>query len=333
MAQIIFSKMSGLNDSIYGKSVAPIKAFLEESIKAYTDMSFVEKVFKMVDSDNYAEKFTSLTSLAQGFLPVGEGGAYPKDERQEGYSKVLEHETWKDSFTVTQEMVEDSKLLDLNRTGARGFIDAYALTREKYGAQLLVGAVSGTSTTFRGMTVDCTCNDGLSIFSTAHTSKTGNGGTQSNKFSNSFSADNLGLVETAMQNFADDNGDVLTVSPDTILIPNNAAMKAAVFAAIGADKSPETANNAFNYQFGRWNVITTPYLNGLTAGVWFLVDKKYNDNYNGLLFCDRIPLTVSSYIDENTDNNVWKGRSRFVAGCNDWRGIAVAGVDGGTTLE
>ena len=333
MAQIIFGKMTGLNDSIYGKSVAPIKAFLEESIKAYTDMSFVEKVFKMVDSDNYAEKFTSLTSLAQGFLPVGEGGAYPKDERQEGYSKTLEHETWKDSFTVTQEMVEDSKLLDLNRTGARGFIDAYALTREKYGAQLLVGAVSGTSTTFRGMTVDCTCNDGLSIFSTAHTSKTGNTGTQSNKYSNSFSADNLGLVETAMQNYTDDNGDVLTVSPDTIIIPNSAAMKKAVFSAIGADKDPNTANNAFNYQFGRWTVITTPYLNGLTAGVWFLADKKYNDNYNGLLFCDRIPLTVSSYIDENTDNNVWKGRSRFIAGCNDWRGIAVAGVEGATTLE
>ena len=110
-------------------------------------------------------------------------------------------------------------------------------------------------------------------------------------------------------------------------------MKKAVFAAIGADKDPNTANNAFNYQFGRWTVITTPYLNGLTAGVWFLADKKYNDNYNGLLFCDRIPLSVTSYIDENTDNNVWKGRSRFVAGCNDWRGIAVAGVEGATTLE
>ena len=63
----------------------------------------------------------------------------------------MEHETWKDSFTVTKEMMEDSKLLDLNRTGAKGFIDAYALTREKYGASILVGAVNGTSTTLRGM--------------------------------------------------------------------------------------------------------------------------------------------------------------------------------------
>lgn len=333
MAQIIFGKMSGLNDSIYGKSEAPIKAFLEENVKAYTDMSFVEKVFKMMSSDNYGEKLTSLTSLAQGFMPVGEGGAYPKDDRQEGYSKFMEHETWKDSFTVTKEMMEDSKLLDLNRTGAKGFIDAYALTREKYGASILVGAVNGTSTTFRGMTVDCTCNDGLSIFSTAHTSATGNAGVQSNKFSNTFSEDALGLVETAMQNFYDDNGEVLTVAPDTIIIANNAAMKKAVFAAIGADKDPNTSNNAFNYVFGRWNVITSPYLNGLPTGAWILEDSKYNDNYNGLIWFDRIPLTISSYVDENTDNNVWKGRSRFVAGCNDWRGIAVAGISGGTTLQ
>lgn len=333
MAQIIFGKMSGLNDSIYGKSEAPIKAFLEENVKAYTDMSFVEKVFKMMSSDNYGEKLTSLTSLAQGFMPVGEGGAYPKDDRQEGYSKFMEHETWKDSFTVTKEMMEDSKLLDLNRTGAKGFIDAYALTREKYGASILVGAVNGTSTTFRGMKVDCTCNDGLSIFSTAHTSATNNANVQSNKFSNAFSEDALGLVETAMQNFYDDNGEILTVAPDTIIIANDAAMKKKVFAAIGADKDPSTANNAFNYVFGRWNVITSPYLNNLPKGVWFLEDSKFNDNYNGLIWFDRIPLTVSSYIDENTDNNVWKGRSRFVAGCNDWRSIAVAGVTGGTTLS
>jgi len=333
MAQIIFGKMSGLNDSIYGKSEAPIKAFLEENVKAYTEKSFVETVFKMVDSDNFAEKFTSLTSLAQGFMPVGEGGAYPKDERQEGYDKTLEHETWKDSFTITQEMIEDSKILDLNRTGARGFIDAYMLTREKYGAAFIAGAVNGTSTTFRGIKVDCTCNDGLSLFSTAHTSKTGNGAVQSNKYANEFTADSLGLVETAMQNYTDDNGDILTVAPDTIIIPNNAAMKKAVFAAIGADKEPTTSNNGFNYQYGRWTVLVNPYLNSLDEKVWFLYDSKYNDAYNGLLFLDRIPLTVSSYVDDNTDNCVWKGRSRFVCGANDWRSIAVAGVTGGTSLQ
>lgn len=332
---MIFSKSSGLNDSIYGKSEAPIKAFLEANVKSYEEMSTIKKIFKMVESENYGEKYTGLTGLARGFQPVGEGGAYPTDERQEGYSKFLENITWKDSFQVTEEMIEDAKVLDLNKIGARGFIDQFYLTREKYGAQLLVGAVAGTTSSFRGITMDCTSADGVALFSTAHTSKTGNTGTQSNKFAGAFDVDVLGKIETKMQNFTDDNGEVLNVAPNTIIIPNDAVLKKAVFAAIGADKDPATANNGFNYEFGRWNVIVSPYLNALigeTDKPFFLLDKKYNDNYNGLLFLDRIPLTVKSWIDDNTDNNVWSGRARFVCGANDWRQIAVGGVTGATAL-
>ena len=335
MAGIIFSKSAGLNDSIYGKSEAPIKAFLESNVKAYEDMSIINKIFKMVESENYAEKYTGLTGLASGFQPVGEGGSYPTDERQEGYSKLLESITWKDSFQVTQEMIEDSKILDLNKTGARGFIDQYYLTREKYGAQLLIGAVAGTTTSFRGISMDCTSADGVSLFSAVHPSKTGNGSTQSNKFAGAFSDTVLGQIETKMQNYTDDNGEVLTLAPDTIMIPNDATLKKTVFAAIGADKDPLTANNGFNYQFGRWNVIVSPYLNGLigvTDRPFFVFDKKFSDNYNGLLFLDRISLSVKSWIDDDTDNNVWSGRARFVCGANDWRCIAVGGVTGATAL-
>lgn len=329
---IVFSKSSGLNDSVYGKSEAPIKAFLEERVRAYEEGSLVNKLFKMVDSENFGEKFGSMTSLANGFQPVGEGGAYPNDEKQEGYSKFLENITWKDQFAITEEMIEDNKILDINRTGARGFVDQFHLTREKYAAQLLIGAVNGTTTTFRGLTMDCTSNDGVSLFSTAHPSKVDASVTQSNKYANAFSEDALGLIETAMQNYKDDNGETLIVAPDTIVIPNNHALKKAVFEVIGADKSPNTSNNGFNYEFGRWTVIINPYLNGVANGAYFLYDSKYNDAYNGLIFMDRIPLTMRSWVDENTGNNVWSGRARFVCGANDWREIAVGGIAGATEL-
>ncbi len=334
MAGIVFSKSSGLNDSIYGKSEAPIRAFLEQNVKAYEEMSTIKRIFKFVDSEHYGEKFGGITGFAHGFQPVGEGGSYPTDERQEGYSKFLENITWKDSFAITQEMMEDSIILNLDKTGARSFIDQYYLTREKYGSQLLIGAISGTSTKFRGMSMDCTSADGVSLFSTAHPSVTGNTGTQSNKFAGTFSVDNLGKLETHMQNFTDDNGEVLNIAPDTIIIPNDAGLKKDVFAAIGADKDPTTSNNGFNYQFGRWTVIVSPYLNSLigTDKPWMLLDKRYCDNYDGLLFLDRIPLTIKAFIDDDTDNNVWSGRSRFVCGANDWRCIAVAGVTGASTL-
>lgn len=335
MAGIVFSKSSGLNESIYGKSEAPIKAFLESQVKAYEEMSTIKKIFKMVDSEHYGEKFGGITGFAKGFQPVGEGGSYPTDERQEGFAKFLENITWKDSFAITQEMMEDSVILDLNRTGARSFVDQYHLTREKYGSQLLIGAVSGTTTNFRGLKMDTTSADGVSLFSAVHPSITGNTGVQSNRYAGAFTADILGQIETAMQNRTDDNGEVLNIAPDTIVIPNDAALKKAVFEAIGSDKDPATANNGFNYMFGRWTVVVSPYLNGLLGGSdkpFFILDKKYIDNYDGLIFMDRIALTIKAYIDEDTDNNIWSGRSRFVCGANNWRGISVGGITGGTAL-
>ena len=37
MAGIVFSKSSGLNDSVYGKCEAPIRAFLEERVPYVVD--------------------------------------------------------------------------------------------------------------------------------------------------------------------------------------------------------------------------------------------------------------------------------------------------------
>ena len=157
----------------------------------------------------------------------------------------------------------------------------------------------------------------------------------SNLFSDAFSVDALGRMETRMHLFKGDNGEILDVAPDTILIPEDADLKKAVFAAIGADKDPVTANNAFNYQYGRWTVIVWSYLNQfLSSGKapWVLMDSKYNQTYGGAVWNDRIQLSVRSTVDENTDANVWRGRSRFNATFNDWRFAAVGGVTGGTTL-
>ena len=46
--------------------------------------------------------------------------------------------------------------------------------------------------------------------------------------------------------------------------------------------------------------------------------------YTSLPFLDRLPLTVKSDIDPNTDANVFKGRARFMAGFNNWRCIPSA---------
>ena len=330
---IIFSEGSGLNNSVYGKCQAPIRMFLEQRGEAMEQESVLKDLFLMGTSENYGDMLTTMTAM-DGFEPVGENGAYPGDQMQEGYSKLMVYETWKDSFAVSAEMMEDGKLMDMTKQPA-AFMTAYQRTREKFGAALYGAAISNASSFgFKGKTFDATAADGLSLFNTAHTAKVA-GANQSNCFSNAFSATALGEVESAMHIFRGDNDEILDVAPDTILIPEIASLKNEVFAAIGADKDPATSNNAFNYHYGRWNVIVWPYLNQfITAGSkpWILLDSKYNETYGGAVWNDRIKLAVRSTIDENTDANVWRGRSRFKAAFNDWRFAAVGGINGGTTL-
>ena len=330
---IVFSEGSGLNNSIYGNVQAPIRMFLEERGEQFEQASVLKDLFLMGESTNFGDMLSGLTAM-NGFDPVGENGAYPLDGMQVGYEKFLRYETWKNSFAISAEMIEDSKILDLKKQPA-AFMTSYLRTRENFGAALYGGAIAGKNKIkFRGREFDATAADGLALFHTAHKPKIA-GATMSNKFSNAFSVDALDRAESAMQIYRGDNDNILDVAPDTILIPNDPDLKRAVFAAIGADKDPATANNGFNFQYGRWTVIVWSYLNQfLAAGQkpWILMDSKYNQEYGGAVWNDRVKLSVDSDIDKNTDANVWRGRSRFNAAFNDWRFAAVGGVAGGTEL-
>ena len=332
MANITFTEGSGLQNSIFGDSQAPIRMFIEKRGEALEAKSVLPEIFSMEKSTHWGEKITSMTAM-DGFQPVGENGAYPTDGMQESYSKFLEHMTWKNSFALSREIIEDAKTMDLKRQ-PEAFTAAYYRTREKFGAALLGAGVTASSTiTFSGKTFDTKAADGQVLFYASHPAKAG-GAAQSNVCGDAFSATALAAAETAMQNFKGDNGEILDISPDTIISPNLYGLKKDVFEAIGADKSPDTANNGFNYQYGRWNVIVWPYLNqfiGAETAPWILMDSKYNETYTGAVWFDRVALEVRSEIAEN-DANVWKGYARFTGGFNDWRFAMLGGKSGASEL-
>lgn len=333
MANITFSEVSGLNNSIFGNSQAPIRMLVEKKAESFEQKSVLPLIFSMEKSNHYAEKFTTMTAM-DGFVPVGENASHPIDGMQEGFAKTLENVTWKDKFSISREIIEDSQTINFkNKPSA--FVTGYYRTRERFGASLLGNAMElSTTATYGGKVFDITTADGDALFSTTHTGKV-SGANQSNHFSDAFSADALSAVETSMQNFKGDNGEIMAISPDTIIIPNIYTLKKTVFATIGADKDPATANNGFNYQYGRWNVIVWAELNNyITAGTtpYILLDSTYNQELKGGIWLDRTPLDIRSTLDDDTDANVWYGYSRFTAGFNDWRFAAVGGVAAGDTL-
>lgn len=333
MPGIIFSEGSGLADSVYGNCQAPIRMFIEQYGEQADKESMLPHLFKMGTSDNYGDYLTEMTAM-NGFEPVGENGAYPEDNMQEGYGKLLRYVTWKDSFSISQEMVEDGKLMDMTDKPLQ-FMSAYNRTREKFGAALFGGAINGDkSIKFGKQVFDCSSADGMALFHTQHPAKV-KGNKQSNAYSNAFSLDALDRAEAAMHLYEGENGEILEVAPDTIVIPEYATLKREVFAAVGSDIDPIGSSHAFNHQVGRWNIVIWPYLNQFVkkgSKPWILMDSKFNETYGGAVWNDRIRLTVRSVIDNQTDANRWLGRSRFNATFKNWRAFCLGGMTGGTDL-
>lgn len=327
---------SGLNGTIYGDCQVPLKAFLESRGEAFQRESLLPYLYRMEKSRHWAERYSSETAMGD-FEPVGEGGDYPKTGFEDGYFRDIVNMTFKQSFSVTQELVEDC-LLGTMKQRANKLVTAYGRTREKFGRILYAGGLYGTTVSYKGKTFACGSADGQALFSKTHPNKV-NGAKQANLYKGTFTNTLLGKIETEMQNIKGDNGELLGVAPDTIWIPNDAALKDAVFSAVGADKEPTSGNNAFNYQFGRWNIIVDPYLTAALTDLgkssekpFFLLDSKFIELNDGPIFQDRVPLDVKSVIDNNNDNNVWQGRARFGAGFADWRFVAVGNMSTGTDL-
>lgn len=332
MAEIIFSKGSGLNDSLFGKSQDPIKKVITDYTESFEKKSMLDKIFGMDTTSRFAEKYTSETALGD-FQDVGENGAYPKTGFQEGYSKTIEPTTWKSSFEVTKEMLEDAVYGKIKKK-AIGFTQSYGRTREKMGAAMLAGGI-GSNITFNGRVYDTTTADKKALFSKEHSSITESYGNQSNIFKSAFSVSAMDKMEEAMQDFRDDDGNLLSIMPNTIIIPNSADLKRKVIAAIDSQYDPESDKNAVNFQVGLWKVLVWNYLPKTLGGkpYFMMADSDFNKNYDSLIWLDRLNLTVKSYVDENTDANVWSGRARFGVGFNNWRGIAICGEGlDGTTL-
>ena len=335
---MIFSKGSGINDSVFGKSQEPIVMFAEKMEEAFEKKNVIPFIFKMDDIDLFAGKYSSLTSM-RDFDPVGEGGQGPEADIQVGYEKVIEPETWKLKFALTQEMVEDRTLLRNAKIEMAKMIQSHDRTKQKFAASIFKNSTSSTMT-FNGQVFNIAGADNQPFFSTAHPSITGNFSNQSNLFNAVFSYDNLSRVEELHQDFRDDNGELLNLAPDTILIPNDNRAAQIVIEQLGGDYRPGTADNDASFHVDRWRIIKWPYLNrtslsGQTANTfaWWVFDSAFNEMFDGLVFQNRMPLRIRSYIEDNTDNNVFQARSRWTAAPNNWRAFSgcVPGV--GTAIN
>ncbi len=346
---IVYGKLGGANDAAIGKIDTPIKMLIEhESNLCEKNRSILKTLYNVEKSRKFGETVLGQSDF-DTFMAVAEGAGAENDTVRETYRKFIEHIQFMKEFTITAEMIEDANFgvaSDAKRR-AENFTRAYYKTQNKLGSWALINGTE-KSGVFNRAEVDLTTGDGLPLFSGSHKYHTPKMErfTQSNFFwgdlassSESFE-EQLNVIANRLRNFKDENGDVMGYVADTLILPGNRPrLEALAKKVCGSERSVGTAHNDINTQYGNWTIVVLPdwQLAEQSPDRIMVMSSAANRSLAGNMFFNRVPLTVTSWIDNHTSNYIWNGRCRFGVGFGTWKHIALAvnsasEVNGATAL-
>ena len=352
---IVYAKSSNLNNSAIGKLETPIKMVIEHESNMQTKRGGIcDWLFNIEKSNKFGETIIGQNEF-DVFQAVNEGGRGENDSIVETYRKFIEHIQFMKEFTITAEMMEDANFgvaQDAKRR-AENFTRAYYKTMHKI-CEYALSNGTVASGKFAKATIDLTAPDGLPLFSKEHkygSSSTGVEGTQSNYFYGSIFTDlydsetystsafenALGDLSVKLRNMKDENGEPLGYTADTIILPGNRHMAETIAKKVcGSEGALGNGYNDINLQYGNWNIVIMP--NWQTNDDRLMImSSEANKNLSGNMFFNRVPLTVTTWVDHHTGNYIWGGRCRFGVGFGNYKHILLAvnsdvGVDGATAL-
>ena len=332
---IVYSKLSGKNDAMYGKFEHPIKALIQnESNALEKKKSILDVLYNVEKSNRYAETVMGQSDF-DVFQSVKEGQGAENDSVESTFKKTIEHIAFMKEFTITKEMVDDAKFgMGSNmKSKPRGFLRAYYKTRTKIAAWALANGTK-TQDKFGGKTlVDLAVADGKPLFHNGHTYSLDKfkGKTQSNYFySGSLCAStaefekSLGILANKMRNFKDENGESLDYVPDILILPcNRPELEQIAKKVVGSERTTNTDFNDINTQYGNWTIVILPGWE-TTDDRFMLMSSDANKQLLGSMFYNRVNLDIRNYIDEHTRNFVWNGYCRFGIGFTTWKHMLLA---------
>ena len=340
---IIYSKSSGLTPNAIGKLETPIKMIIEhESDKLTKAGGIYNTLFNVEKSTRFGETIIGGNEF-DVFRAAVEGAGAENDVLVETYSKFIEHIQFMKEFTISAEMMEDANYgvaADAKRR-AENFTRAYYKTMNRICEKALADAHK-SSTVYANATLDLTAPDGLPLFHNEHKwgFEASSSGTQSNTFFGDICCVSdeggyrtpdpkvfeIGLYKLAakMRNMKDENGEALGYEADTIILPSNIPeLESTVRKVCGTPYTLGSNHNDINLNFGRWNVVVLPSWQPDNPR-FMIMSSEANKNLCGNMLFNRVPLTVSNWVDHHTGNYIWNGRCRFGVGFGSYKHIILA---------
>ena len=339
---IIYSKSSGDNDAAIGRLETPIKMIIEHESDILTKKGGIcDALFNVEKSNRFGETIVGGNEFGI-FKITPEGDAAPQDMVYNAYEKFIEHIQFMKEFVITAEMMEDANygIAADAKHRAENFTRAYYKTINKICEKVLIDGTS-MSTTFSDMYLNITTIDGKPLFAKNHSWGIGSGtnGTQSNYFygdifgktegsGRTYTTDtfeeSLYALAGKLRNMLDENGEPLGYTADTLIIPGNQPkLESIVKKVCGSDGALGNGYNDINLHYGNWNVIVLPSWQPTDMRV-MVMSSEANKNLCGNMFFNRIPLTVTNWVDHHTGNYIWNGRCRFGVGFGTYKHILLA---------
>ncbi len=350
---IIYSKSSGLANSAIGKLENPIKMIIEhESDLICKKGNLYDKIFNVEKSNRYGETIVVQNEFDM-FQAASEGSGAEIDGMQDINSKFIEHIQFMKEFVISAEMVEDAQggIATEAKRRAENFTRAYYKTINKL-CTLALASAHEESMNYARANVDLTTADGCALFSANHAYGKNNA-RQSNYFYGDicYAKDSSGtrvpsteafeeaLFELALKlrNMKDENGEPLGYTADTIILPGNRPTLEMIAKKVCGTFNRTGSNyNDINLNYGNWNIIVLPYW--ITyEDRFFIMSSEANKSLAGNMLFNRVPLSITNWVDNHTGNYIWNGRCRFGIGFGSYKHIICAvdneyGVDNATKL-
>jgi len=264
--------------------------------------------------DYVAELFTVENSTKQAEYNQGTGSLGMMDEWEasnnqvsyedvnKGYKATYIHKKYSKGLTIERELVEDDQYGEIKKK-VRLLTQTVYYTRQYYGALIFNQAFNAT---YAGP-------DAVALCSASHPNSPVDATVQSNVGTGVLNATNLELARLAMKGWKDDKGNLLAITPDTLLVPPGLRKAALVIA--DSTGEPDTSDNNINIWKGSVNVIECDFLTSSTA--WWLLDRERMAAF--LHWYDRRKAKLEMDKENfNSEVAAYKTVARFKAGFDDW---------------
>ena len=272
----------------------------------------IAEFYGMETSSDSFERWSGVGELGDFQEFNGTVGYQPQAQ---SYDVTAEHIAWTNGFQVTRQLYDDDRH-GLWERKSPALANSYMRTRQGHGARIFNFAFS-VDTKFYNQ------SEGVALCSDVHTTTSGASTAAGfdNYVTGSLNATNVSSMRTQMRGFRGDVANKVSIMPDKLVYPIDLADRAAEI--IKSDKTPDSANNAFNPQGnGRWTGTDWEYLTDTNN--WFMLDTKMAKQW--LVWFDRIKIEFGKAEEFDTFVAKWRAYCRYSYLWANWRWICGAEV-------